>query len=115
MTASTVESLITHYHDAARRHGRAKSARAANKAAGELAAIYRELRQRGSDATGRLLVLLRDADPSVRCWVAAHALEFAPEQAVTTLEELAGGPLGPIRASASLTLREWRAGRLRFP
>lgn len=115
MTSVTIDSLVTGYQDAARRHGRAKTARAANKAAEELATVYRELRQRGSDALERLLPLLHDEDASVRCWAAAHALEFAPEQAAVVLEDLASGPTGAIRVSASMTLREWRAGRLRFP
>lgn len=115
MTSGTVDSLIARYHDAARRHGRAKTSRAANKAAEELAAIYRELRHLGSDATERLLSLARDEDPSVRCWAAAHALEFAPADAEVVLEELAAGPAGPIRANACMILREWRAGRMHFP
>jgi len=108
-----VESLVAEYQSAAARHGSAKSARAANSAAEKIASIYRDLRQRGERA--QLLPLLTDENPSVRSWAAAHALEFAPKQAVPVLGALANGPLGSLRASASMTLREWRAGRLTFP
>ena len=110
-----MDSLVARYREAAIRHRLANTSREANKAAAEIAGIYRELRQRGSTALERLLPLLQDQDASVRGWAAAHALQFAPQQAIAVLEELAAGPFGPLRASASMTLREWRAGRLQFP
>jgi hypothetical protein len=115
MTSADLAPLIERYRNAARRHRLAKTARAANKAAVELAGIYRELREHGSAALEQILPLLQDHDASVRGWAAAHALQFAPQQATAVLEELAAGPFGPLRASASMTLREWRAGRLQFP
>jgi hypothetical protein len=115
MTSGDLAPLIARYRDAARRHGVAKTSRAANRAAVELAGIHRELRAHGSAALEQIMPLLQDQDASVRGWAAAHALQFAPQQAAAVLEELAAGPFGPIRASASMTLREWRAGRLQFP
>ena len=115
MNAPSIETLVVAYREAAGRHGRAKTSQTANKAAEELAATYRKIREQGHDAMARLLPLLADQDPSVRCWAAAHALEFAPEQGEAVLAELSGGPPGPIRANATMTLREWRAGHLRFP
>jgi len=114
MTSETLESLIEKYRDAARRHGSGKTVRTVNKAADEIATIHRELRERGSAALARLLPLLKDDDSSVRTWAAAHALTFAPTEAATVLKDLATAP-GLIGISAEMTLREWRAGRLRFP
>jgi hypothetical protein len=57
----------------------------------ELAGIYRELREHGSAALEQMLPLLQDQDASVRGWAAAHALQFAPQQATAVLEELAAG------------------------
>lgn len=113
MTSPSTDSMVAEYRDAAVRHGSAKTARAANAAAEKIAALYREFRQQGEQAA--LLPLLTDPRSSVRSWAAAHALEFAPEQAVPVLEALASGPPGAQRANASMTLREWRAGRLKFP
>jgi hypothetical protein len=111
----TLEELIAQYHDAARQHGSAKNSKTANKAARQLAVTYRQIRELGSVACEGLLAFLVDDDSSVRSWAAAHALEFAPEKGEATLEALASGPPGPIRANATMTLREWRAGRLHFP
>jgi hypothetical protein len=46
---------------------------------------------------------------------AAYGLEFAPQAAEPVLEALSRGPFGPTRATASITLDEWRKGRLKFP
>lgn len=113
MSQATTDSLIAEYRYAAAQHGAAKTSRAANAAATRLATVYSELRIR--DARQSLLPLLEDTNPSVRCWAAAHALEFAPEKAEEVLKTMADGAPGPLRADAVMTLREWRAGRLRFP
>jgi hypothetical protein len=113
MSTASTESLVSEYRALASQHGSAKTSRAANVAAEKLATIYRELRERGEQSA--LAPLLRDGDPSVRCWSAAHALEFSADEGVAALESLAAGTPGPLRTSAAMTLREWRAGRLRFP
>jgi hypothetical protein len=113
MSAASTESLIAEYRQYAARHGSAKTSRIANAAAEKLAAIYRELRERGERPS--LMPLLGDTDLSVRSWAAAHALEFSPDEGVAVLEALAAAAPGPLRANASMTLREWRAGRLTFP
>ena len=79
-----------------------------------IAAVYRELRTRGRDAQFALLPLLTHCNASVRCWAAAHALEFAPVKGEAALNELSmqGGLIG---FSAEMTLEEWRNGALRFP
>src|SRR3989339_816277 len=116
MTIEDIDSLVTRYEDAAIRHGSLKTVPAVNKAADEIAAIYRELRSRGLDVQKKLLPLLKHPDPSVRGWVAAHALEFAQKLGVVVLKDLeANSPPGAIKATAFFTLQEWRAGRLEFP
>lgn len=113
MSTASTEALVSEYRELAARHGRAKTSRVANAAAKKLATIYRELRERGERSS--LVPLLGDADPWVRCWAAAHALEFSPDEGVAVLEALAAGAPGALRANATMTLREWRAGRLTFP
>jgi hypothetical protein len=112
-----VRDLLVRYGDAAKSHRLAIDAgdhKAANRYHDAIAALYRELRQRGSAAQRELLILLRQDDPGVRAWVAAHALEFAPAEGEPVLLELSMAP-GALGMSATMTLREWRAGRLRFP
>ena len=49
-------------------------------------------------------------------WAAAHTLDYVPERASNVLEAMAvEGPTPAIRIAAEMTLRMWRAGRLRFP
>lgn len=117
VAAMPVERLVQSYRDAAARHGEALTVgnhKVANKAADVIAAIYSELRRRGATAQNHLIQLLDDPTPRVRGWAAAHALEFAPDKGEAVLQELAlhSGFLG---VSAETTLKEWRAGRLRFP
>lgn len=61
-----------------------------------------------------MLPLLASDDRGVRAWAGAHALEFAPGEAEPVLLQL-GETQDLIGFGADITLREWRAGRLRFP
>src|SRR5687767_13368223 len=99
-TKASNEELLQAYEHAAAEHGRALLAanrQATNRAYDRVAAAYRELRSRA--ATHQLLPLLKSADPNVRAWAAAHALEFAPEQGEPVLRELTT-QTGPLRTSA---------------
>ncbi len=58
--------------------------------------------------------MMRMPNPHVRAWAASHVLEFDPEAAEAELTRLAKGPPSPVRLDAEMTLREWRAGRLKF-
>jgi hypothetical protein len=108
-------ALVAMYRDAAVGQSEGgltgKALRAANRKASKVAAVYRELRTR--DARSVLLVLLEDADPSVRLWAASHALEFDPAEGEPVLEKLANDqdsePLG-TRFNAQITLEQWRGG-----
>lgn len=114
---STREDMsLEAYVDAAIRHTSATMGgnfKLANKAHA-IAAIYRARRARGLAAQLELLPLLQHETTGVRTWTASHALEFAPEQALPVLEELASDE-GIIGFNAQTTLSEWRAGRLIFP
>ena len=74
---------------------------------------YRELREDGQRQA--LLPLLRHADAMVRCWSAAHALEFAPDQGEGVLRATADQERGVIGFTAEQTLNAWREGELRLP
>lgn len=111
------EALLVAYRNAAASHGRCSADgdhTEANAQAEVVAGAYRELRRRGADSQQQLLEFLDDDDDSVRSWVGAHALEFAPKRGESVLAALAEGKSMPA-FSARMTLREWRAGRLSFP
>jgi hypothetical protein len=112
---ASIEELVQEYEQSAIAYGQALNAadhRAANRAADRIIGAYRELRSRA--AASHLLPLLRSEDDYVRSFVAAHALEFAPEQGEPVLQELAARP-GLRRTPAEYTLKAWREGTLKFP
>jgi hypothetical protein len=114
----TVTELVLEYARAAEQYGRTMDSRnhkATNREAKIIAACYRELRSRGKDEQRALLNLLEgDNEEYVQCWVAAHALEFAPEIGEPVLSKLAkkGSVVG---FDARQTLERWREGGLKFP
>jgi hypothetical protein len=115
LQGASIEELIQEYEQAAAAHGRALAAgdhRSANRAHDKVANAYRELRRRA--AAPQLLPLLRSEDENVRAWVAAHALEFAPEPGEPVLLGLTARP-GLLRVQAEYTLKAWREGTLKFP
>ena len=112
----TISELVGRYMEAASKHGQATlgpDASLGNADADEIASIHRELRSRGR--VGRLLGLLQYPDPGVRFGSASHTLEIEPDEAEPVLIALATSPdAGLIGFSASVTLTEWREGRLDF-
>jgi hypothetical protein len=68
----------------------------------------RRANERGPHARDELLRLLDDERIEVRGWVAAHALEFAPERAARALEDVASGPPSLEEFSAKMVLQVWR-------
>lgn len=113
-----VDSLVAAYTEAAANQGGAIESgnhKEANRMADRLIAIFRELRDRDVTAKRRLLGLLTHPDPGVRCWSAAHALEFAPEEGQRTLEALAPIANSFIALMAATVLKQWRRGELKFP
>ena len=112
---ASIEELVQEYEQAASAYGEALAAadhRAANRAHDRIAGAYRELRSRA--AAPQLLPLLRSENEYVRSIVAAHALEFAPEQGEPVLLWFAARP-GRQRTPAEYALKAWREGTLKFP
>lgn len=107
-----VASLVEEYANHASLYGQALDegvSRKANQEHALVTRIYDELRTRGKEGEARLLELFEHANPAVRCWAAAHALKFAPEQAEQVLSELTSVP-GFIGTTAEILLVEWRNG-----
>lgn len=112
-----INELLEIYVEAAAGHGTATldgNYRKANRHHDALAAVYRELRSRGTAAQRSLLGLLNHPNAGVRCWAAAHALEFAPDEGEPVLEALTKTP-GIFALDAEMALQEWRKGALKFP
>lgn len=86
-----------------------------NRAAHCVAEVYRELRRRGADSQAQLLPLLSDPNPAVRMWAATHSLEFEPDLGEPVVAEIARLDPSLRGFTATITLREWKANRLRFP
>ncbi len=61
-----------------------------------------------------LLNFLNHENPYVRLWAASYTLQIAPVKAEKTLEELSMTKGVMAGFSASITLKEWRAGRLQL-
>ena len=113
----STEELVRLYERAASAHGQANAHgdyRAGNPAADRVAAIYREIRSRGTEHQKMLLPLLLSNDIGVRGWAAAHALEFEPRQGEAILLDIAKRE-GLEGFNAEMTLKVWREGDLRFP
>jgi hypothetical protein len=113
---ASIEELVQEYEQAAAAHGRALAAadhRSANRAHDRIVSTYRELRSRA--AASQLLPLLTSEDENVRACVAAHALEFAPEQGEPVLLGFATSHPGLLRIRAEYALKAWREGTLEFP
>lgn len=117
LSAASTDELVDAYRAAAELHGAHSidgDYESANHQAELVAAVYRELRDRGLQAQRALLRLVDDPNESVRSWAGAHALEFAPESGEPALAALAEGP-SVAAFNAKMTLREWRQGTLTFP
>jgi hypothetical protein len=111
-----VDELVERYRTAAAAHDKATERgdpKRANAHHDVVASVYRELRAGGLQS--RLLVLLEDPYERVRCWAAAHALEFAPHLGEPVLSALAQHELGIVSFDAEMTPKVWREGQLRFP
>jgi Domain of unknown function (DUF2019) len=110
-----VKSLIEEYVQAAILYGQALSAaehKKANKQHSRVTKVYQKLMSTGTDAQRALLELLEHPEVSVRCWAAAHALNFAPERGETMLSKIAAdGPM-PLSMTAETVLLGWRSRTL---
>lgn len=105
--------MIERYQSSAISYGdtqRSRDFSAGNEFADELERLGKQLRD--ADRGQQLLRgLLQHPDPYVRVWAAKDCLAFAPDLAISALEEL-GRISGVLGTTARTTLSEWRAGRL---
>jgi len=84
----------------------------ANKGAAEVHASYSVLRE-SEEGRQSMIALMQDPEASVRCWAAAHCLQWRPEAARRVLEALRDSH-GPFSFDAEMTLDELDKGRLSF-
>lgn len=113
----SLQELASLYEDAAAAHGQASESgdfRKANSQFRRIDAAWKELRSRGNEGEGAVASLMDSANPHVRGWAASHALESNPQAAEAVLEALSRGPPSIARFNAEMTLKEWRAGNLKF-
>jgi hypothetical protein len=115
MIRASLDEVVSRYVEAAAAHHDATVTgdfERGNPQHDIVASAYRELRRRGSEKV--LLPLLEHANPGVRAWAGAHALEFAPDEGERVLEALTEEP-GIEGFNAEMTLQTWREGTLKFP
>lgn len=84
----------------------------ANKCQAQMHFCYKILRETEAGREA-IIALMNDAEPSVRCWAAAHALQWRADLARRALEGLRDSQ-GPYSFTAEMTLEEYDKGRLTF-
>jgi hypothetical protein len=112
LNSASDEELINRFEKAAIIHRELRSARKANRAFDEGVAVASELKRRGDAALAFLIGLFDSPHPAVRSMAAGLLLPMIPEKAEPVLEELTNQSRS-LGFSAKMTLREWRAGRLK--
>jgi hypothetical protein len=115
MRDPTVVELVEQYREAAAESSssmRTIDPQKANRAHDRLHQIYKILRQ-SPEGRQAIAALLDDPNPEVRCWAAAHSLEWSPLRARRVLEELSKRD-DLLGFEALMTLQEFDAGRLSF-
>jgi hypothetical protein len=106
-----VDELIERYRRAAVGHAD-PNPKKANKWHDELHVCYKALRET-EEGRQSIISLMNDVERSVRCWAAAHSLQWEPDRARRVLEDLRDSS-GPYSLSAEMTLAEYDKGRLTF-
>ena len=102
--------------DAARKHGvatREGNSRQTNKTNKDLVLALRELRCSPDRGIGFLSVQLGSDDASVVSWAALYLLPFKEKEATEALERVVAQEIPRVSFGAGMTLKEWRAGRLK--
>lgn len=107
-----IDNIIRRYRQGAIANSDISDPKNANKGAKQLHACYRILREseEGRDA---LIALMEDQEPSVRCWAAAHCLQWRPGSARPVLEALRDSK-EHYSITAEMTLEEYDKGCLTF-
>jgi hypothetical protein len=112
LNSASNEQLVKLFAEAAITHKELRTAKEANRAFDEAVAIAKELKRRGNGALALLIALFESPNPAIRMSAAGLLLPTVPEQAESVLEQLTEQPR-LLGLSAKMTLREWRAGRLK--
>jgi hypothetical protein len=111
MTLQSVENLLTTYRDGAEGTS-VPDAKVANKSQRKMHACYKQLRETPEGREG-IMALMKDSSPHVRCWAAAHSLQWEPIEAQRTLQALQESG-GPCSFDAEITLEQFGKGALSF-
>jgi hypothetical protein len=111
----TVDDLIAAFRSAAIAKGDfAGTASLDHKFHNQMSSALRQLRRLGEPGEIAFRGLLNDNSPHVKSWVAAELLARGDQDAHAVLAAISREP-GPVGLSASMTLREYDAGRLGSP
>lgn len=87
---------------------------ATNRAHKKLMSALREIRETPDKGASFLANQLRSENPSVVTWSALHLLPYRQDDAVLALQKVAETAPPLISFGAEMTLKEWRAGRLKI-
>ncbi|MBC6981385.1 hypothetical protein [Caulobacter sp. 17J80-11] len=102
---------------AARQHGqfvREGDATGSNAAYSQLSSALPKLRAEPDAGASFLMDLLSESDPSVVTWAALYLLPFDERASIAALEKVAESGIPRLALNAAMTLKEWRAGRLKI-
>jgi hypothetical protein len=102
--------------EAASQHGASTQkgdSKAANEAYARLAGRMKKIRKEADRGKAFLEEAIRSEDSSVVCWAALYLLPLNEKAAKEALAMLAAQPTGIDAFNARMTLREWKAGRLK--
>ena len=102
--------------EGARQHGEGTidgDAPVTNRAYKKLISALREIRKTPDRGENFLNSLLDSDNPSIVIWSALHLLPFRENEAVLALQKVAETAPPLIAFGAEMTLKEWRAGRLK--
>ena len=108
-----IEELLSKYRRAACATAQISDTKTQNDAADLVHECYKKLKDQSRGREG-IAKLMFDPNPYVRGYAAAHALQWAPEQARPVLEALRNEDVFPYSLNAEIVLDEFDMGRLTF-
>ena len=109
---SDIANLTERYRQGAVGTADISDPKKANKCQGQMHACYKILRETEAGRES-VVALMSDVEPSVRCWAAAHSLQWKPDLARRVLEALRNSQ-GPYSFTAEMTLDQYDKGCLTF-
>lgn len=110
-----IEKLIQEYRDFAIKHTEYSEKgdyKTVNKSYSKIMKVLKKLITLKED--DKLLQLLNDDNPGVRCWAATNCLEIKESEALKTLEALEKGHYPEASFNAKYVIQEWKKGNLKF-